>query len=158
MNVIKEQEVQLSTDKTVACDLVISCIGLPPNRESTSSLLPEDKLDDNKRIKVNENLQVEGYDNIYAIGDCCNTAENKMAAYADAHGQHVAKAIVNFTKGKQVKPYKTPFVGMLVPVGANNGVGNMNGMNLPGAIATVLKSRDLFTSKTWKGISLKVPE
>ena len=55
-----------------------------------------------KNFKVNENLQVEGYDNIYAIGDCCNTAENKMAAYADAHGQHVAKAIVNFTKGKQV--------------------------------------------------------
>jgi len=157
-NIIKEQEVQLSTESTVACDLVISCIGLPPNSESTTNLLPQDKLDDNKRIKVNSLLQVEGYEYIYAIGDCCNTAENKMAAYADAHGQHVVKAIVNLTKGKQVKPYKSPFVGMLVPVGANSGVGNMNGINLPGAIATVLKSRDLGTSKTWKGINLKVPE
>ena len=34
----------------------------------------------------------------------------------------------------QVKPYKTSFVGMLVPVGSNSGVGNINGMNLPGNV------------------------
>jgi NADH dehydrogenase FAD-containing subunit len=157
-NVIKEQQVKLSTDTEISYDLLISCIGLPPNKDSITSLVPEDKLDQNNRIKVNNLLQVEGYENIFAIGDCCNTEENKMAAYADAHGLHVVGVISNTAKGKQVKPYKTSFVGMLVPVGSNGGVGNINGMNLPGPIVTVLKSRDLFTSKFWKGVGLKVPE
>ncbi len=34
----------------------------------------------------------------------------------------------------QVKPYKTSFVGMLVPIGSHSGVGNINGINLPGNV------------------------
>ena len=45
---------------------------------------------------------MDGYEYIFAIGDCCNTEENKMAAYADAHGLHVAGVIANTAKGKQV--------------------------------------------------------
>lgn len=157
-NIVKEQNVDISTGSSLTCDLVISCVGLPPNKTSISNLISEDKLDQSGRIKVNSSLQIEGYDNMFAIGDCCNTEENKMAAYAEAHGVHAVKTIINITKGKETKAYKTPFVGMVIPVGAKQGVGIMNGYNIPGPIATVLKSRDLFTSKYWKMCMLEPPK
>merc|ERR1711935_1285805 len=79
-NKLVKQTVKVGDDK-VAADLVISCIGLPPNKESINALVPVDHVASNNRVKVNEFLQLAGFPHIYAIGDCCNTDEYKMASY-----------------------------------------------------------------------------
>ena len=46
-----------------------------------------------------------GEQNIYAIGDCCNTSEEKLASHACAHARTVAHNIWRDIKGKTKKPY-----------------------------------------------------
>ena len=38
--------------------------------------------------------QVKGYTNIFALGDCCNTKEEKLLYLASMHGAKVAKNII----------------------------------------------------------------
>ena len=51
-------------------------------------------------------LLIEGETNIYAIGDCCNTSEEKLAAHACAHARTVAYNIWRDIKGKEKKTYR----------------------------------------------------
>ena len=132
--------------------------GLPPNRESINKLVDAKHVDEAGRIKVDEFLKIEGLENIYAIGDCCNTQEDKMAAFAGKHGEVVAANIVKELKGCTPSPYKQPFVGMLVPFGASEGVGMFNGFHIPSFIGTKLKYSHLFTDKFWAVAGLKVPQ
>ena len=112
------------------------------------------------RVKVDSALQVEGLKNVFAIGDCCNTPEEKMAAYAQRHGEHVAKNIVDqVKKGKtEMKPYSKPFTGMIITVGKDAGVGVMQGWNLPSFACAYLKSKDLFSSRYWGIMNQKMPQ
>ena len=56
--------------------------------------------------QVNEYLQLSGHTNIFAVGDCCDTPEHKMAAFAGAHGETVARNIVKELMGCSQTPYK----------------------------------------------------
>jgi len=156
-NINVKQTVEVGEEK-IEADLVISCIGLPPNKASVKSLVPSDQIDDNGRIKVNEFLQVSGHTNIFAVGDCCNTEEHKMAAFAGAHGETVAKNIVQDLMGGAASPYKRPFVGMLVPFGKSAGAGMFNGFHIPSFVGSRLKYAGLFTDKYWTMAGLKMPQ
>ena len=57
--------------------------------------------------QVNQYLQVEGQPSMFALGDCCNTSEHKMAAYATKHANLVAANIVRVAGGGSPSPYKT---------------------------------------------------
>lgn len=65
-----------------------------------------DKLASDGALKVNEHLQVEGYDNIYAIGDCAHVTEPKMAYHAGLHANVVVTNIINSLTQKPLKTYK----------------------------------------------------
>lgn len=69
-------------------------------------LILDDKLASNGALKVNEHLQVDGYDNIYAIGDCADVKEPKMAYHAELHAKVVATNIANRMMQKPLKTYK----------------------------------------------------
>lgn len=66
-------------------DLVLKCIGININSEAYESGSLSDKLDEKKQLKVNEYFQVEGFENVFAIGDCCNSKEIKEAYVANLH-------------------------------------------------------------------------
>lgn len=154
---VVQQEVVVG-EQRIQADLVISCVGLPPNRSALSSLLRPDQLDELGRAKVNQFLQLEVEEKVFAIGDCCNTQEDKMAAFADKHGEVVATNIISQARGCPLTPYKRPFVGMLVPVGSKAGVGIFNGWSVPSFAGTKLKYADLFTSKFWDVAGVKMPQ
>lgn len=71
-----------------------------------SSRPAENRLASNGALKVNEFLQVEGYSNIYAIGDCADIKEPKMAYHAGLHANIVVANIVNSMKQRPLKAYK----------------------------------------------------
>ena len=52
-----QHQVVVVDDQRIEADLVLSCIGLPPNKKSIESLLPLGHIDENGRIKV-ENISV----------------------------------------------------------------------------------------------------
>ncbi len=65
-----------------------------------------DKVDEKGLVRVTPELQVEGLEDVYAIGDCCNTDQEKMAAHAQDHGECVGQNIARSVAGHQRKPYK----------------------------------------------------
>jgi len=72
-----------------------------------------DKLDGDGRLKVNEFLQVEGHENIYAFGDIGNVKVVKTGMRAALEGDYVGASIATLFKNaeshkkaaKPIKPY-----------------------------------------------------
>ena len=100
-----KQTVKTKKGETIEADLVLKCTGLAPNTNLTKEIFGEDKFDDQKRLKVTDRLQVEGYTNVFAIGDCANTPEHKMAAHAANHAQLVVSNLIRELKGEPTKAY-----------------------------------------------------
>lgn len=66
----------------------------------------ESHLASNGALRVNEHLQVEGCSRIYAIGDCADVKEPKMAYHAGLHASVAVANIVNSMKQRPLKAYK----------------------------------------------------
>lgn len=64
-------------------------------------------LAENGALKVNKHLQVEGFDNVYAVGDCANISEPKLAYHAGLHAGVAATNIINSLSGKALTSYQT---------------------------------------------------
>lgn len=75
--------------------------------ETLSSLTPGDAMEENGALKVNQFLQVEGNEEtIFAIGDCTNIKENKLAFHANEQAAVLSKTIKSVLKGGKPYPYK----------------------------------------------------
>lgn len=71
-----------------------------------SSCPAESRLASSGALRVNEFLQVEGYSNIYAIGDCADVKEPKMAYHAGLHANIAVTNLVNSLKQRPLKAYR----------------------------------------------------
>ena len=67
-------------------------------------------MEKNGALKVDECLRVEGQEDIYAIGDCCNTKDIKLAYAAGLQAKHVVSNIKSNLAGKNQKPWKPGIV------------------------------------------------
>ncbi|XP_066881565.1 ferroptosis suppressor protein 1 isoform X3 [Kogia breviceps] len=99
--------ITVQTDKgaEVAANLVIACSGIKINSLAYRSAFG-DQLASDGALRVNEYLQVEGYSHIYAIGDCADVREPKMAYHASLHANVAVANIVNSMKQRPLKAYK----------------------------------------------------
>ena len=64
-----------------------------------------DKVDKLGRLKVGKYLEVEGEPDIFAIGDCNDTPEIKLAKLAQDHSKFVVDNLKLKHEGKEMKPY-----------------------------------------------------
>ena len=138
-----------NSGETLKADIVYECVGLVPN---TEFLRPElsGALDSNGFINVDAYMRVEGYDNLYALGDCAALDSNKHGYLASVQGGHLANLLLKAIKGKKIKPYKTPPLVVITPTGTDSGVAQ-----LPFAVTTMnffvnLKQKDLGISNMYK--------
>ncbi|XP_059968635.1 ferroptosis suppressor protein 1 isoform X2 [Mesoplodon densirostris] len=101
------ERITVQTDKgaEVAANLVIACSGIKINSLAYRSAFG-DQLASDGALRVNEYLQVEGYSHIYAIGDCADVREPKMAYHASLHANVAVTNIVNSVKQRPLKAYK----------------------------------------------------
>ncbi len=102
----------------------VSKLGLPMERD---------------RIKINHDLQVEGFDNIYAIGDVAayipdgeERALPMLAQHALHMGETVAKNIIADIKGTEHVNYEGKIIGQMVSIGYGYSVGEAKGIELSG--------------------------
>lgn len=58
-------------------------------------------------LKVNQYLQVEGFSNIFAVGDCADLREAKLAYHAGLHAYVAVSNIISSLSGKPLTPYRT---------------------------------------------------
>jgi pyruvate/2-oxoglutarate dehydrogenase complex dihydrolipoamide dehydrogenase (E3) component len=71
-------------ETNIDADLLLKCIGIRINNGAYQSSL-SDKMDEKSQLKVNEYFQVDELENVFAIGDCCNSKEIKEAYVAGLH-------------------------------------------------------------------------
>jgi NADH dehydrogenase len=140
---IKENEVITNKNMNLNSHTVIwtaGVIGAP-----IEGLRPEAVVK-GKRLKVNEYNQVEGYDNIFAIGDVAAmiTAEEPkghpmLAQVAIQQGKLLAKNLVNLVRNKQMlKPFKYKDLGTMATVGRNRAVAELPWLKTQGLLAWFL--------------------
>jgi len=161
--IIKDEEGKktFTTSKgdVLEADLHFLCTGLEPNNEPLTKNF-EAQLDNNGHVKVNKHLQVEGFSNIFAVGDLTNVAEEKTVLNG---GNHVGIVVSNLTllaKGKtELKEYKPKGPMILLTLGRSDGVAQFPGETVMGGTVTkMIKSKTLFVSKFWGELNQKYPK
>lgn len=139
--------VQTSDGDTIPTDTVIWTAGIKPIPEIEA--LPFNKAKDG-RILVNEHLQVEGADRVYALGDCAYLEQGKgLGPYpptfqvAFRQGRVCAGNIVKSIKGKSQSRYRSKFVGQIFYIERNMAVAELFGIVFDGYVAAMMR-RALF--------------
>ncbi|XP_034993861.1 ferroptosis suppressor protein 1 isoform X2 [Zootoca vivipara] len=157
LNKFKENMI-VKTDKgtEIVTDMVILCTGIKVNSAAYSGAF-SDKLASNGALQVNEYLQVKGYDNIYAIGDCADVNEPKMAYHAGLHADVAVTNIVNSLTQKPLKTYTPGSLTFLISLGRCDGVGQISDCYVGHLLVTIVKSRDLFISQSWRKMNQCMP-
>jgi apoptosis-inducing factor 2 len=158
------------TDKgaEILADLLFTCYGAKVNNKYLLTHFAE-QLDEHGRVKVNQKMQIEGYSNIFAVGDLTNVDEPKMALLSGAHASIVAANIktlhLNKTTGQQktlkvYQPSKTPLI--IVPLGESNGAGQFpltkSGIVVGAFFAKQIKGKTLLAQMYWKKMGLLMPK
>ncbi|HHY99098.1 MAG TPA: FAD-dependent oxidoreductase [Firmicutes bacterium] len=96
------------------------------------------------RIKVDEFLKVQGFPDIYAIGDnaCFVDEKGELPALVEACLQgadHVAESIASEIKGRPVRRFRPRLHGVMVSIGATYAVADIAGVPLWGIPAMIMK-------------------
>ncbi|KGL83440.1 Apoptosis-inducing factor 2, partial [Tinamus guttatus] len=152
----KDTVVRTEKGTELTVDMVILCTGIKINSSAYASAFG-DKMASDGALRVNQHLQLEGYENIYAIGDCADLKEPKMAYHAGLHANIVVTNIVNSLKNKRLQAYRPGSLTFLLSMGKDDGVGQINGYHVGRLVVTMAKSRDLFAYKSWKTMGQPMP-
>jgi NADH:ubiquinone reductase (non-electrogenic) len=123
---------------------------------TATDLVKNSQFTKNKRGKIiiDNYLKVQGFSNIYAMGDCTEIPENPYpvtAQVAQRQGKYVGKSLNKLAKGKQVKPFKYRDLGMLAYIGSHKALANTNQFKGSGFV-TWLFWRSVYVTKL---VSLK---
>ncbi|XP_029963389.1 ferroptosis suppressor protein 1 [Salarias fasciatus] len=150
----KDMEVTTEGGTKLHTDLIICCTGLRVNTLAYKSTLSSSMAEDGA-LRVNQHMQVEGFSNIFAAGDCANVNEPKMAYHAALHAEVAAANVINSISGRKLTTYQTGNITMVMAMGWNDGVGQFNGFQLPRFLVTFFKSRSLLVWKSWWDMNQK---
>ncbi|KFU87536.1 Apoptosis-inducing factor 2 [Chaetura pelagica] len=137
----KDMVVRTEKGTEVVADMVVLCTGIKINSAAYAAAFG-DIMASNRALKVNKHLQLEGYENIYAIGDCADLKEPKMAYHAGLHANVAVTNIYNSLAHKPLTTYEP---------------GQVKGYYVGRLLVTIAKSRDLFVSKSWKTMGQTMP-
>ena len=142
---VQPNEIELSDGEKIVSSTLIWTAGISPN----PILDHVPCLKERGRIKVNANLEVEGMDGLWALGDCALVPDPATGGYSPPTAQHasregkvVARNIMASVYGAQKKPFSFKTLGALAAIGRRTGVARILGVNFSGFLAWFL----------WRGI------
>ncbi len=110
--------------------------------------------DNRSRLLIDDFFHVQGFENIYALGDCSIVSATPFPAtsqVAQQQGKYLAKALTRKARMKTVEPFRYKHLGMLAYVGDNKALADLEGVKGRGW-ATWLFWRSAYISKI---VSLK---
>ncbi|MDA7921251.1 FAD-dependent oxidoreductase [Verrucomicrobiales bacterium] len=147
-------KVCLQSEKIIDTATVISTVGTAPNR-IIKQLCDEQGLPNHRYfIKTNEFMQVEGFENVWASGDCASIpladSDGKYcpqtAQFAMREGICIADNIGAKIQGKPLKPFTFQGLGELASIGHQTAVASIMGIQFSGFIAWFMW-RSIYLSK-----------
>jgi NADH dehydrogenase len=137
---VTEDTVTLSTGEVLPCRTVCWTAGVKANPVAERMKLPLDK----GRIVCSEEMRVDGYDNVWAVGDiaaipdparpgqpCPPTAQHAIRQ-GKLLGKNVAAAL---GYRKRVKPFTFKTLGAFADLGRHKAVANLMGVRVRGFLA-----------------------
>lgn len=134
------ETVTLNDGTTMKCKNLVWAAGV--TGASLPGLDGEVLVDKLNRFKVDRFNRVEGYPNIFAIGDVAymETEEYKrghpqVAQPAIQQGEHLAENLFRLLKGEDLKPFSYNDKGTMATVGRNKAVVDLNKMKFSGFLA-----------------------
>ncbi|MDP3793026.1 MAG: NAD(P)/FAD-dependent oxidoreductase [bacterium] len=119
---IRSDFIKLKSGQTIKGDLIVWTAGIQPIKILRSIVgLP---IGNTGRIKVDNLLHADGFNEVYAIGDAIEFIDLRnqkpvpsFAYVAIDHGKIAAQNIYNTLKNKNLKPYKSFSKIWIIPVG-----------------------------------------
>jgi NADH dehydrogenase len=139
---VEENSISLSDDSVIPTDFLIFTGGLKP-----SPLLDILNLKKCEKgyIDTKATLQVNGYDNVFAIGDCANIYTNKAqllpstADIAEMSAELVVKNINSIINNKSLKEHSIASRGTLIALGGHYAVAKLGKFRTSGILAHFVK-------------------
>ena len=117
----------------------------------------KESIHNNRHLKVDQFLSVEGHSNVFAAGDITNCAEAKQGVAAQEHARRIAfnlKKIMQERRVKgtakleeQLKPYAPGPDMAIVSLGRNNGLAQTQFNTFTGLWPMITKSKGLMIEK-----------
>ncbi|KAM9700222.1 ferroptosis suppressor protein 1 isoform 6-T6 [Menidia menidia] len=156
LNVTQRGQTVRTDRETLTTDLVLICTGTRVNASAYASSL-SGSMAPGGALRVNAFLQVDGFSNVFAVGDCAHLPEPKLAYGAQRHAATAAANIHRSLRGEELIAYRPGNVTMLLAMGPDDGVGQLNGVRLPRCLVALGKSRDLLLWKSWREMGQKQP-
>jgi NADH dehydrogenase len=133
-----DQAITLSNGQKIASNILIWAAGTAPNPQVSALPLPKH----NGRIAVNQNLEIEGFPGVWALGDCAMVPNPRTGGFHPPTAQHaireaavVAHNVVAELRGGKKQAFRYAGLGQLAAIGRHTGVANILGINFSGFIA-----------------------
>ena len=138
---VEQDRLELSTGERIQSRTIIWGAGVAPN----PLIATLDAKKERGRILVNEYLEVEGFSNVWALGDCAHIPDPRTgkpqpptAQHAVREGKRAARNIAaNFGAGKR-EPFDYNTMGQMAIVGERTGVADVMGYRFSGLFAWFL--------------------
>jgi NADH dehydrogenase len=132
----------MSDETQIRTDKVIWAAGITGNKISG---LPNEVMTYGQRLKVNRYNQVEGFEDIFAIGDIAYMEEDaypkghpQVAQVALQQAKLLAKNLKNISKGKTKQAFSYKDLGSMATIGRNRAVVDLPGFKFQGAFAWLI--------------------
>jgi NADH:ubiquinone reductase (H+-translocating) len=94
---------------------------------------------DHGRLVANQFLEVEGFENIWVLGDCASVTDPKTgrpypptAQHASRQGKIAAHNVAAAISGSKKKPFVFETIGLLAAIGRRAGVAEIFGVQISG--------------------------
>jgi NADH dehydrogenase len=150
---VLEQNVKNSTDESIVDAIrtktLIWTAGVTPVNTIKRSMLKTDR----GKVIINEYLEVEGFPNVFAIGDCALflNSETKRpfpptAQIAEAQAKTAAKNLKAVIKNSEKEKFEFHSKGQMAIIGKRSGIATFLGINISGFWAWLIW-RNVYLSK-----------
>ena len=129
---VSDGEVVLSDGAPLPAGTVVWTAGARPHPLLAELGLP---LDDRGRVVVGETLQVEGADDVWALGDCARVPNRATPGRFDPptcqHALRQARTLARNLRGER-RPYRYRMLGQVATLGRYQGIAEVLGVKLRG--------------------------
>lgn len=139
---IKDNVAYTNTEEQIPARKVIWAAGIQAN---TIEGLPEEAIGWGRRIKVNAHCQVEGYEDIFAIGDVAYMEEPnfqkghpQVAQVAIQMGKYLSSYFKQLEKGKPQQDFRYNDPGSMATIGRNRAVVDLPKFKFQGFFAWIV--------------------
>ena len=138
---INENFIELSTvdnERNKSLKINYSCLLWTAGLRPCKLQLVDNLVDQNKRISVNQFLQINDYQNIFLVGDivfCENYPFPSSAQVAMQQGYLTAQNIISLRQRNQLKSFKFEDLGEMLSLGIGNASITGYGITLAGPLA-----------------------